>query len=72
MENVRKNHYVKNEVARQTKPRKRAIKDKTVTGYKARREDLSERALVVEMDIELAQLEAYRTNRDMTLTDTYG
>lgn len=72
MENIRKNHYVKNEVARQIKPRKKAIKDTTVKGYKAQREDISERALVVAMDIELAQLEAYRTNRDMILADTYG
>lgn len=72
IENARNNHYKKNEIARQTKPRKRAVKDKTVKGYKTQKEDLSERALEVAMNLELANQEVNRENRDIILRDTYG
>lgn len=72
MENARKTHYVNNEIKRQAKPRKRAEKDKAVKGYKAQKEDLSDRALVVSMDLVLAKLEENRNNRDVILDDTFG
>lgn len=72
IEDARKTHYVNNEIKRQAKPRKRAVKDKTVKGYKAQKEDLSDRALVVSMNVELAKLEENRTNRDSILENTFG
>lgn len=72
IENERKGHYLENEIARQAKPRKRAVKDKAVKGYKVQKEDLSERSLEVAMNIELDKLEINRLNRDTILRDTYG
>lgn len=72
IENSRKKHYVKNEIARQAKPRKRATKDKTVKGYKAQKEDLSEAALRVAMDIEIDKMNINRIDRDMILASTLG
>lgn len=72
IENARKAHYVKNEIARQAKPRKHAVKDKNVKGYKVQKEDISERALVVSMNLELVRLEENRANRDIVLENTLG
>lgn len=72
IENSRITHYANNEIARQTKPRNRATKDKTVTGYKAQREDLSESALEVAINIQLDKVETNRIDRDIILTSTFG
>lgn len=72
IERARNKRKVKNEIARQTKPRKRAIADKSVKGYKAQKEDMSERALEVAMNIEMEKIEANRIDRDTILTSTYG
>lgn len=73
MENFRKQHYAKNEAARQINPRKRATNDKTTAGYKeGQRPDMSERALETAKNIELAKYETKRLNRDIILADTYG
>lgn len=72
MENARKAHYLRNEIARQSKPRKIAVQDKSVKGFKAQKEDLSERALEISMRNELDKLETNRINRETILLSTYG
>lgn len=72
IENERITHYANNEIARQKKPRNRAIKDKAVKGYKAQKEDLSESALQVAMNIELDKVNINRTDRDIILASTLG
>lgn len=72
IENARQKHNAENEVARQTKPRKKTIKDKSVKGYKAQKEDMSARALDVAMDIVRAKVEQNRIDRDVLLMNTYG
>lgn len=72
VENSRRKHYIKNEIARQAQPRKKATKDKTTKGYKGQTADLSEHALEVAKNIQLAKLDANRTNRGMILINTFG
>lgn len=73
LENSLRKHYIRNEIARQEQPRKKATKDKTTKGYGyCQAPDMSEHALEVAKNIQLAKLDANRINRDMILVNTFG
>lgn len=73
MENSRINHYAQNEAARQIKPRKRCITDKSSKGYKdGERPDLSEREFDIAKNIELDRLNSNQLIRHVILKKTYG
>lgn len=75
MENARKNHYVKNEIARQAKPRKRSNKDKKkdTKGYgDCQNPDMTGNALEVAKKIVMDELHFNQVNREMILENTFG
>lgn len=72
VENSRRKRYMKNEIVRQAQPRKKATKDKSTKGYLGETSDMSEHALEIAKNIQLATLETNRTNRATILANTLG
>lgn len=73
IENVRIRHNVKNEIARQAKPRVRVAKDKVTKGYgDCQKPDLTGSAFEISKKNVLDQINTNRLNRDVILANTYS